>query len=265
MEDGIFQLLFLGLLILASVFDAVGRRRKRRKRMEEMEREEAAGEGEGAGAGTSARWPADPGSAPEDAGTPSPRETPAPAGTRAGGRETADSMVPDDLWAILTGEERSGEGRGEGPSTPGQLPGEDASGGWDSGTRETPERVPPMREEGGRDREPSWGDQPSAPAEDPPDWQPAPPPVVVLPDPPRMPPRAPAPLPSRGRTPGILPGAFPSPPGDRAQVAAGSMYVNLLREGGSGSLRQAIVLTEVFGTPVALRSPERKGGGFPLV
>lgn len=41
------------------------------------------------------------------------------------------------------------------------------------------------------------------------------------------------------------------------------MYVNLLREGGRGSLRQAIVLTEVFGTPVALRSPGREGGGFP--
>ena len=262
MEDGIFQLLFLGLLILASVFDAVGRRRKRRRRMEEMEREEAAGDGEAAGSGTSARWPADPGSVPEDAGTPSPRETPAPAGTRAGGRETADSMVPDDLWAILTGEERSGEGRGGGPPVPGRIPGEDASGGPDLGTRETPERASPIPEESGRDPEPSWGDQPSAPAGAQPDWQPAPPPVVVLPDPPRMPPWVPAPLPSRGRTPASVPGALSPPPGGRVQ-GAGPMYVNLLREGGSGSLRQAIVLTEVFGTPVALRSPRREGGGLP--
>ena len=50
---------------------------------------------------------------------------------------------------------------------------------------------------------------------DPPDWRPAPPPVVVRPDPPRMPPRAPVPLPSRGRTPASVPRAFPRPRGDR--------------------------------------------------
>lgn len=262
MEDGLFQLLFLGLLILASVFDAVGRRRKRRRRMEEMEREEAAGDGEGAGSGTSARWPADPDSVPEEAGAPSSRETPAPAGARTGGRETADSMVPDDLWAILTGEERSGEGPGGGrPSTTGQVPEEDASGGPDLGTRETPERASPIPESG-RDPEPSWGGQPSAPAEAPPAWQPVPPPVVFRPDPPRMPPRAPAPHTSRRRTPAGVPGAFPRPPGGRVQ-GAGPMYVDLLREGGSGSLRQAIVLTEVFGTPLALRSPGRERGGLP--
>lgn len=256
MEDGIFQLLFLGLLILASVFDAVGRRRKRRRRMEEMEREEAAGDGEGVGSGTSARWPADPGSVPEEAGTPSQRETPAPVGTRADGRETADSMVPDDLWAILTGEERSG-----GPPGPGQIPEEDASGGGDFGTRETPERVP-SAPESGRDPEPSWGAQPSAPAGDPPDWQPAPPPVVVRPDPPRMPFRAPVPLPSRRKIPASVPRALPSP---RDHAVAGPMYVSLLREGGRGSLRQAIVLAEVFGTPVALRSPRLERGGLPQV
>lgn len=263
MDNGLLQLLFLGLLILASVFDAVGRRRKRRRRMEEMEREEAAGHGEGAGVGTSAPWPADPGSVPEEASTPSPRETPAPAGARTGGRETADSMVPDDLWAILTGEERSGAGRGGGrPSTTGQIPEEDASGGPDFGARETPERLPPMPQRGRG--EPSWGDQPSAPAEAPPAWQPVPPPVVVRPDLPRMPPRAPAPLPSRGRAPASVPGVFPRPREDHVTVA-GPMYVKLLREGGSGSLRQAIVLTEVFGTPVALRPPGREGGGLPHV
>ena len=256
MEDGLFQLLFLGLLILASVFDAAGRRRKRRRRMEEMEREEVAGDGEGAGSGTSARWPADPGSVPEQADTPSRRETPAPAGARTGGSETADSMVPDDLWAILTGEERSG-----GPLGPGQIPEEDASAGADFGTRETPERLPPVPASS-RDPEPSWGDQPSAPARDQPRWRPAPPPVVVRPDPPRMPPGVPARLPPRRRTPASVPKAFPRPRKDRVTMA-GPMYVNLLREGGRGSLRQAIVLTEVFGTPVALRSSGREGGGFP--
>ena len=222
-----------------------------------MEREEEAGGGEGAGSGTSARWPADPGSVPEEAGTPSRRETSAPVGAGADGRETADSMVPDDLWAILTGEERSGGG----PPAPAQLPEEDTAGGGGFGTRETSERVPPMPESG-RDREPWRGDHPSTPAGDPPDWQPAPPPVVVRPDLPRIPPRAPAPLPSRGRTPAGVPRALPSP---RDRAVAGPMYVNLLREGGRGSLRQAIVLTEVFGTPVALRSPGREGGGFPQV
>ena len=228
-----------------------------------MEREEAAGEGEGAGSGTSARWPADPGSAPEEAGTPSRRETPAPVGARTDGSETADSMVPDDLWAILTGEERSGEGRGGGrSSTPGRVPEEDvSSGGPDLGTRETPKRLPPTPESG-RDREPWRGDRPSAPAGDPRDWQPAPPPVVVRPDPPRMLPRVPAPIVSRGRTLAGVPGALPAP---RGRAVAGPMYVSLLREGGRGSLRQAIVLAEVFGTPVALRSPGREGGGFPQV
>ena len=228
-----------------------------------MEREEAAGDGAGAGTGASTGWPADPGSISEEAGAPSPREVPAPAGARAGGRETADSMVPDDLWAILTGEERSAEGRGGGPSTPGQIPEEDASGGGDFGTRETPERVSPIPESG-RDQEPSWGDQPTTPAEAPPVWQPAPAPVVVLPDPPRMPPQAPAPLPSRRRTPASVPGALPRPRKDRVTLG-GPMYVNLLREGGRDSLRQAIVLAEVFGTPVALRSPGREGDGFPQV
>ena len=228
-----------------------------------MEREEEPGGGEGAGSGTSARWPADPGSVPEEASTPSPRETSAPVGAGADGRETADSMVPDDLWAILTGEERSGEGRGGGrQSTPGHLPEEDASsGGPDLGTREAPERASPDPGSG-RDREPWRGDQPSAPAEAPPAWQPAPPPVVVRPDPPRMAPRAPAPLTSRGRTPAGVPRGLSSP---RNRAVAGPMYVNLLREGGRGSLRQAIVLAEVFGTPVALRSPGREGGSFPQV
>ena len=228
-----------------------------------MEREEAAGDGEGAGSGTSQRWPAGPGSAPEDVSTPTQRETSAPAGARAGGRETADSMVPDDLWAILTGEERSGGGGRGGSSVPGQIPEEVASGGPDFGTRETSEHRSPVPESG-RDPEPSWGDRPSAPAGDPPAWEPAPPPVVVRPDPPRIPPRVPAPLPSRRRTPASVPGAFPRSREDRVSMA-GPMYVNLLREGGRGSLRQAIVLAEVFGTPVALRSPGREGGGFPQV
>ena len=224
--------------------------------MEEMEREEAAGDGEGAGSGTSARWPADPGSVPEDASTTSQRETPAPVGTRADGRETADSMVPDDLWAILTGEERSG-----GPPAPDQIPEEDASAAGDLRTREASERVPPVPESG-RDRDPWRRDQPSASTGDPPGWQPAPPPVVVRPDSPRVPRRAPAPLPSRGRTPAGVPRVLSSP---RDRAVSGPMYVNLLREGGHGSLRQAIVLAEVFGTPVALRSPGREGGGFPQV
>ena len=58
---------------------------------------------------------------------------PAPTGARR-----PNSMVPDDLWAILTGEERSGEGPGGELSVPGRIPGEDASGGAISGPGRRP-------------------------------------------------------------------------------------------------------------------------------
>ena len=101
MDDGFFQLLFFGVLILASVFDAMTRGRRKRRRMEEMEREED-GAGE-AGDGTEP----------------------------TAERETADSMVPDDLWAVLTGQQQPQEG--EKPRTASAEP------------TPLPERVPERR------------------------------------------------------------------------------------------------------------------------
>lgn len=111
MEEGLFTLLFILFMVAAAVMDAVTRKRKRQQRMEEMEAEEPED-----------RW--------DGARTGGPRGSP-PAGvgdregtghTRDGERETADSMIPDDFWAILTGEDpREREGptaRTSPPPTP---------------------------------------------------------------------------------------------------------------------------------------------------
>jgi hypothetical protein len=90
------QLLVVLVFVAMSIADALGRRRKKRDRMEEMDREEREEQVRGAGAqpGTTAQR-----SAPS---------TGAGSGTESGSgqdsrRETADSMIPDDLWTVLTG------------------------------------------------------------------------------------------------------------------------------------------------------------------
>ncbi len=84
MEDGFLTLLFILLMVAAAIMDAVGRRRAKQRRMEEMEEEE------------------------EEARERPMLSTPdrgEPARTEAGQRETAETMVPEDFWAILTGQE----------------------------------------------------------------------------------------------------------------------------------------------------------------
>lgn len=83
MGEELFTLLFVLFIILASVLDAVGRSRKKKRRMEELEREDSSGEGK-----------LEP----------------------ARRREPAETMVPEDLWAILTGQEPPSQTRGEAPS-----------------------------------------------------------------------------------------------------------------------------------------------------
>ena len=186
MDDGFFQLLFFGVLILASVFDAMTRSRRKRRRMEEMEREQdEAGE---AGVGTEP----------------------------TGERETSDSMVPDDLWAVLTGQQEPQEREEPGTASaePAPLP------------ERIPERRPPP--------EPKPPPKPSVP-------------VPVLSD--RY--RASELL---ARTPIVARGTV-RPTGELTRRRIRSGYAELLRAGGADSLRKAIVLKEVLGSPAAFRAP----------
>lgn len=102
MEEGLFTLLFILFMVAVSIMDAVGRRRKKQRRMEQMEEEEGDG-------------------AREDSPytRASDRETYEAYGRteEEAERETADTMVPDDFWAILTGEAPEGSPPpAEGPS-----------------------------------------------------------------------------------------------------------------------------------------------------
>jgi len=85
MGEGVGQLVFILIIMAAAALDAMGRNRKKRQRMEEMDREEAEG-------GTATRT--------------RPGQGPAGGGPAQGGqeRETAETMVPEDFWAILTGQ-----------------------------------------------------------------------------------------------------------------------------------------------------------------
>lgn len=188
MDDGFFQLLFFGVLILATVFDAMTRGRRRRRRMEEMEREE------------------------DEAGEAS-------AGIETTGeRETADSMVPDDLWAVLTGQEPPQE-REKFPT---------------ASQEQEPTPLPDLIPEGRPPPEPELPLKTGVS-------------VPVLRDPYRVSePGTRMPIAARG------PGR---PMGELTRKRRGSGYAELLRSGGADSLRRAIVLKEVLGSPAAFRAP----------
>ena len=238
MDNGFFQLLFFAFLILASIFDGVSRRRKRRRRVEEMEREEAGGGEDGPGSG--------PSSFPEPARS-LPDSVPARTGAPSSERETADSMVPDDLWTVLTGEARPNAG-GDPPESP-PVPDEVVSVEPSPGSVVWGERFPEATDE----LEPTSPPVATTPGSSPPVWTPAPPPATTSASPARPPRPAPAPAPSRPPA-RMMGGALPAMRGD-------AIYVELLRAGGRDSIRQAIVFAEVFGTPAALRPPRWEGGG----
>ena len=283
MQDGLFQLLFIIVILAASVLDAVARSRKKRERMEEMERQDEAGEWEPVddGGEVATRDRSQPGRPiPENAGR-APREVSddAPAPVARQERETSDSMVPDDLWAILTGEQRA--------PRPQPRPVE-------SSGREDPAAIASRRTEGALGSEV--------------ERQPAPPgrPPILSPMPPRRgETKTPAPgwrdrlqqrgsatrrsqLPPPVEVPGesevyreieepwsslpditvgeigeddrVLPdGEGGGRMGQRTRVGSRSAYTRLLESGKPGDLRQAIVLSEILGPPKALRS----GDGTP--
>ncbi len=101
MEDGLFTLIFIALFIVMSVLDAVGRRRKRQRQMEDLE--EAGGGAEAEEVGTAVEDHRTWGSGAAEAESPWEAGPETPSGAE-GERETADQMVPEDFWAILTGQ-----------------------------------------------------------------------------------------------------------------------------------------------------------------
>jgi hypothetical protein len=110
-EEGLFTLIFIVLLVLMSVMDALGRRRQRGRKMEEMEREE------GAAAPPEAR----PRPGASTAPSPPQGDREGPAAPTPAPRETAEQMVPEDFWTILTGQAPPESG----PAAP-QAPREEA-------------------------------------------------------------------------------------------------------------------------------------------
>jgi len=90
--EGLGQLVFILILLAAAAFDAMARGQKKKRRMEEMEREEAEG-----GTATAER----PRSSERYSRAPESRSQEREA---SGERETADAMIPEDFWAILTGQ-----------------------------------------------------------------------------------------------------------------------------------------------------------------
>ena len=230
------------------MFDAATRRRRRRQKMEEMEREEGTVGSEQEGGAVAA-------------GAQNSGRTAAPE--PSGKRETADSMVPADLWQILTGQQpfpeepgaeqpRSKTGSPSGSASPpevgasseGDRPARMGRGARDrppgpESTRRAPlpfERTPfPKRPEPAA--APSYGAAARGLA------APTPTPTAAPPAAPIVPARAPAWIAGR-RSAGL---ALP--------------YVDLLRAGGGrAGLRKAIVLTEVLGPPAALRTTGWDGG-----
>lgn len=229
MDDGIFTLIFILLVIFMSVVDAVGRKRQKGRRMEEMEREEEAARERRAQRG---------------GGPAASRERPgaAEAEPEEAERETADQMVPDEFWAILTGQEPPTRE----PEIPAPVPDDRMSDGRTPGTpspRKTRRSAAWMegiegREEPDRAQTPIAEDEEAA--------------YGGLGDP-------------WGELGDISEGDVtarrPVPMGGPAVAGTGlsrrrrrqSRYTEMLESGTREDLRKAVVLREVLGPPVAFR------------
>lgn len=239
MDDGIFTLIFILLVVFMSVVDAIGRKRQKGRRMEEMEREEEAARKRRAQRG---------------AGPAASRERPGPAEAEPeeAERETADQMVPDEFWAILTGqepptrEEPPADTPPREPEIPAPVPDDRMSDGRTPGTpspRKTRRSAAWMegiegREEPDRAQTPIAQDEEAA--------------YGGLGDP-------------WGElgdiSEGDVTGRRPVPTGGPAVAGTGlarrrrrqSRYTEMLESGTREDLRKAVVLREVLGPPVAFR------------
>ncbi|MEX1257102.1 MAG: hypothetical protein WEG36_05735 [Gemmatimonadota bacterium] len=222
------ELLFVLFFLLASVLDAVGRSKKKKRRIEEMDRDERA-EADQPMATAEGRRTGVPGRQAE-----APRGTAGPRSERAeSSRETAETMIPDQLWEILTGTPAPSRGR----TPPVESPVE-ASLETESLEKETLEE--------------KWSEP--VPFEDEPRKLPS---RFGLPSPTRPRPRFSESL-ARGLPEEggrlIASGTtfIPSAVGGPRRV---SPYTKLLVSAHPGDLRSAIVLAEILGPPVAFRDP----------
>ena len=283
MQDGVFQLIFIIVILAASVLDAVARSRKKREQMDEMERQEEAADREPADDEdviasrdrSRTRRPV-----PENAGR-APREVSddAPAPVARQERETSDSMVPDDLWAILTGEQRAPRPQprpveSSGREDPAAIASRRTEGALGSEVERQPpppgrppilSPMPPRRGET-ETPAPGWRDRLQQ-RRSPTRRSQLPPPVTVpgeaeiyqgieepwssLPD------ITEGEIGEDDRV--LLDGEGGGRMGQRTRVGSRSAFTRLLESGKPGDLRQAIVLSEILGPPKALRS----GDGAP--
>jgi hypothetical protein len=171
MEDGLFTLIFIALFIVMSVLDAVGRRRKRQRQMEDLE--EAGGGAEAEEVGTAVEDHRTWGSGAAEAESPWQAGPETPSGAE-GERETADQMVPEDFWAILTGqapadrpEPTESQSRGEPGAAAGESPKVGAGASAESGrvgTRAGAYRPPGDIDALGRRGDPEPPEEPHIPA-----------------------------------------------------------------------------------------------------
>ena len=267
MDEGFVQLLFVLILMFASLLDVVGRgKRRRRGPTGEPSEDEPPPEVRRPQRRPQERQvPRAPRSDPTGAQTSTPPQgTETAAGRRetADKRETADTLVPEDLWAILTG---------EAPPTRVPRPREPEAEPWsEEEDRWTGEGVPYPREGETTEAE-TW--RPEVTPEELPTVEA---PVEVLPEDERR--RSTAPRPTAPRpwipaeirpasgwarvpasTPAVVQRAAPSAPlaGQPRGRSPASRYADLLRTGSAAgrldSLRTAIVLREVLERPLALR------------
>jgi len=282
-QDGLFQLIFIIVILAASVLDAVARSRKKREQMDEMERQEEAADWEPADDGdvVATRDPSRTGrpvpDTPDAARRDSPDDAPAPVARQE--RETSDSMVPDDLWAILTGEQRAPRPQprpveSSGREDPAAIASRRTEGALGSEVERQPpppgrppilSPMPPRRGET-ETPVPGWRDRMQQ-RRSPTRRSQLPPPVTVpgeaeiyqgieepwssLPD------ITEGEIGEDDRM--LLDGEGGGRMGQRTRVGSRSAYTRLLESGKPGDLRQAIVLSEILGPPKALRS----GDGTP--
>lgn len=275
MEEGFVTILFILLFMAASVIDAVGRKKKRQRRMEEMEAEDSGEQWSPDATGRDDspvaveedpnRYRRAPGGGQPDEDRyrrassrerePSPTPS-AGAPPRERDEESAESMVPEDLWAILTGRapERPAPEPDPGPRIPAPTPSDRMSRSTleesrpveeaEVETRRSSRWMAGMDERGVSDR---WSERVEAvdvgeaevyrQLEEP--W---------------------------GKLEDISKGDLTevsSPldsddddgirPRGRARGGAGTPYTRLLETGSTNDLRKAVVLKEVLDRPMALR------------
>ena len=315
--EGLFQILIILFFIVASIFDAVSRNKKKQEQKDRMESEEAAEgsavEGMDARPGSPGRPPPRPRPTPMEGrrkaptGEPAPRTTASgPAGSRrtasqeSSSRETADQMIPEDFWAVLTGQAPARKAP-KAPKAP--VPEEAGTEGWnvtaEAGRSESARWEAGASVSGSRGAETApdegatstrrssrWmegldadeegrragGERRPVPAASSRSFPKAPPP----------PPRPVSPFGRRadpmdepggdledisrgeiGDGRGAMQGAVDlGGAGARRRGASASPFVRLVASGRQEDLQSAIVLREVLGTPVASRSVSEAPGGW---